>query len=70
MKLQWIDPYTWIKDYLTPAVLSIPKPKVLFNSNKFKLHIKDGCIYFLDKKPQIEYKAEIKLDVKSNKYYI
>ena len=70
IKLQWIDPYTWIKDYLTTAVLSVPKPKVLFDSNKLKIHIKDGYIYLFEKKLNMESRAEIKLDVKSNTYYI
>lgn len=70
MKLQWIDPYTWIKDYLTHQVLSIPKPKVLFNSNKLKIYIKDGHIYLFEKKLNMESRAEIKLDVKSNTYSI
>ena len=70
VQIHWSDPYTWIANYLTHSVLSIPKPKVLFNSNKFKIHIKDGYIYLFEKKLNMESRAEIKLDVKSNTYYI
>lgn len=64
------DPYKWIADYLTPKLLDVPTPKVLFKSNKLTIKLQDGCLYYTDHKSNIEYKAEIKLDLKSNTYYI
>ena len=68
--MSYIDPYAWIAPYLTPANLNIPKAKTLFISNKFHIYIKDGYVGFEDFKTETRYKAEIKLDVASNTYYI
>ena len=66
----YVDPYLWIKPYLTAEVLNIPKAKTLFVSNKIHIYIKDGYIMFSGAKAGCTYKAIIKLDVASNTYYI
>lgn len=69
-KLEYKDPYIWIAKYLTDSVLNSPKPTTLFVSNKLHIYIKDGYVHYNEHKTGRTYKAAIKLDIKSNTYYI
>ena len=69
-KLEYKDPYEWVSKYLTDSVLNSPKTTTLFVSNKLHIYIKDGYVHYNEHKTGRTYKAVIKLDVKSNTYYI
>lgn len=61
-------PYKWIAKFLTAENLNVPKEKVLFDSNKLTITLKNGWLK-LNNHREI-YKIDIKLDVKTGTYYI
>ena len=69
-KLEYKDPYIWVAKYLTDSVLNSPKSTTLFISNKLHIYIKDGYVHYNEHKTGRTYRAIIKLDIKSNTYYI
>lgn len=61
--------YKWIAKFLTAENLNVPKEKVLFESNKLTITLKNGWLK-LDNHKEGTYKIDIKLDVKTGTYYI
>lgn len=69
-KIEYKDQYEWIAKYLTESVLNSPKSTTLFVSNKLAIYIRDGYVYYHEHKTDRTYKIAVKLDIKSNRYYI